>query len=320
MKAVIIGSSGHFGYALPSVAAGGVDIIGIAVTHGEDIAALERSLLSVGKKAPVYDDPALMLKNSGADIAIINTRFDLNAEYSILALGLGRSVFTEKPGALGREQSERLREAYENAPGAPFLVPMYGIRYEAPFMTAKRLLDSKTLGSVRLISSQKSYKLGSRPEFYRHRETYGGIISWVACHALDWTRWFCGREFTSVRAAASNVENHGQGDMEITSALLCTLEGGIIATVTADMLRPSSMKTHGDDRARIVTEDHILEITGGQLYLDGELTAQDAPGDIFADMLKAMRSPSPQSVRAQYSDELFAICDAVNAAYDNIIN
>jgi len=312
MKAVIIGSSGHYGYTAGEIRRGNVEIAGISVIPGEDIAPLAEFLGRLGVTAARYTSPEQMLEECDADIAIVNTRFDLNEQYAASALGRGMSVFVEKPGALGRVQAERLRTAYESAPGSPLLAAMYGIRYEAPFVTAKRLIDEGSIGEIRLISSQKSYKMGKRPEFYRRRETYGGIISWVACHALDWTRWFCGGEYTSVRAAASYACNRGNGDMEVTSALLCTLGENVIATVTADMLRPENSVTHGDDRARIVGSEHILEITGGKLYFDGGSVALDPPGDIFADMLRTLENGAAPTADA---DELFAICDAVSRAY-----
>jgi predicted dehydrogenase len=51
-----------------------------------------------------------------------------------------------------------------------------------------------SIGKVRLMNSQKSYKLGSRSEFYKHRQTYGGTIPWVGSHAIDWMYWLSGRD------------------------------------------------------------------------------------------------------------------------------
>ena len=55
-----------------------------------------------------------------------------------------------------------------------------------------------TVGQIRLMNAQKSYKLGRRNEFYKIRSTYGGTIPWVGSHAIDWLYWFSGEKFESV--------------------------------------------------------------------------------------------------------------------------
>lgn len=65
----------------------------------------------------------------------------------------------------------------------------------------------------------------------------------------------------------------------------------VIAAVTADMLRPASAPTHGDDRVRVVGTKGVIELESGIVTLiNGEAagvqTLQNEPAaDIFDDFL-----------------------------------
>ena len=55
-------------------------------------------------------------------------------------------------------------------------------------------------------------------------------------------------------------KNGGYGDLEATSQLMMTMQGGVCAQVSADYLRPANAPTHGDDRVRVVGTESVLEV------------------------------------------------------------
>ena len=107
--------------------------------------------------------------------------------------------------------------------------------------------------------------MGTRPEFYSKRALFGGLIPWVAIHAVDWAMEI-GGHCQSVAASHSTRANRGNGEMEATSALLMELDNGVIATVTADFLRPTASARHDDDRLRVTGTQGMIEAIDGKVY------------------------------------------------------
>ncbi len=183
---------------------------------------------------------------------------------------------------------------------------MMGTRYQPSFYTAWQSVKNVEIGEIRLINAQKSYKLGSRPEYYYKRDTYGGTIPWVGSHAIDWIHWFTGKKFKSVYASHSIKYNQGHGARERESTALChfTLNDDVYASVTIDYLRPQSAKTHGDDRIRIVGAKGVLEVrydeatfinneTRGREKLDANCDKQ-----IFQDFVEHVKGNSNALIQA----------------------
>lgn len=272
MNMAIIGGSGHFGFALEALGmrddlrlcavAPGVD--------GEDISALMSACRAQGLTPRVYISyKELLEREKELELATVNPWFSSAAGVSIECLERGVHVFSEKPLATTLAGLDKLEEAWQRSGCA--LGGMFNLRYCGWFRTVQKAIAEGKIGVVRQIQARKSYKLGVRPEFYRHRETFGGIIAWVGIHAMDWALQTGG----ACRRAVSlynNDYNAGHGDMDMTSAVLMELENGVIATVTADFLRPVGAPRHDDDRLRVTGTQGML------LARDGEVLLEDAAG------------------------------------------
>ena len=180
---------------------------------------------------------------------------------------------------------------------------------EAPFAGYVAITDGR-IGTVRLMDSRKSYKCGTRPFFYKSRETYPGILPWVAIHAIDWMQWLSGESYTSVHAFHSCADNRGNGDMDITASAQFMMTGEVIAAVTADMFRPGSAATHGDDRVRVVGTEGILELMQGEVTLisdkeGGKIVLPLEPeGDIFVEFLENILHGTKTDLTAENAFEV----------------
>ena len=97
------------------------------------------------------------------------------------------------------------------------------------FRAARQAVQQGAIGDPILISSQKSYKYGAkRPWFYRERKTYGGTISWVGIHALDYMEWVSGQKYTHVAAYEGNkAHSQSPGCEESNSSSRCRSFTGI---------------------------------------------------------------------------------------------
>jgi len=149
------------------------------------------------------------------------------------------------------------------------------------------------VGEIRLVNTQKSYKLGQRPDFYKKRETYGGTIPWVGIHAIDWIHWITEKKFLSVYATHSRLHNSGHGELETTALCHFTLEDEVFASLSIDYLRPHGAPTHDDDRMRIVGTKGIVEVINERVFLTDEKGHREVPlvekGQIFEDFLREIR-------------------------------
>jgi len=298
MKAVIIGSCGHYMYIWKGMKKYDIELS--AVTEG----------VACGNFTPeIYKDTeslvsALETGKTSADIAVINAEFHKNSGYAERLLRLGMHIFLEKPAATELDRLASLRIEYEKAvsanPGLQ-ICPMFGMRAEPHFMTAKRIISEGGIGKIRQIDARKSYKMGTRPKFYSEREKYGGLIPWVAIHGIDLIRWISDAEFTSVNAWHSSEYNRGNGDMEVSSISLFRMTNDIGAVVSADMLRPEKAPTHDDDRIRVVGSEGIIEVCEHKvLLIDAagakqiEPAPEDLCGDIFSRMIEYIGESSAE--------------------------
>lgn len=278
MKIVQIGAAGHYAYALPSAKQYGLVFAGLCAADAEDdLDRARRELAAYGFVPRIYSDWREMLLDTAPDIAVINTVMAKNSEIAAAALEQGVSVFCEKPAATEGKALAALEAAYREASlrykGKKNLgfCGMFGIDYLPHFETAYRFVKSGALGDIRLANAQKSYKMGRRERFYSDREKYGGTIPWVAIHAIEWIQRIGGLSPVSVTACGSTACNAGNGTMEASALCLLDCEGGRMASVSADVMRPSSAPTHDDDRLRLVGSEGILEVRGGHVFvIDGE--------------------------------------------------
>jgi hypothetical protein len=79
--------------------------------------------------------------------------------------------------------------------------------------------------------------------------------------------WYAGDRFESVFATHSRQFNAGHGTMESTATATFTLAGEVFAQVSMDVLRPDRAPSHGDDWARIVGAEGVIEVRPNELRL-----------------------------------------------------
>ncbi|MBR6765321.1 MAG: Gfo/Idh/MocA family oxidoreductase [Clostridia bacterium] len=262
MKIAIIGASGHWAYALDSLK--NHTVVGVLRGFsGEDVSSVVDTLNKNGISAPVLAELNDIFRLE-ADIAIINTRFDLNAEYTIRCLEKDIYVFSEKPLALSEAELDKMEKIKTKA----FVSAMFGISFEGWMETLREEIGK--IGEIRMINARKSYKLGVRPDFYKDKRTFGGIVPWVSIHALHWVYSLTKMQFSHVKTVTSSLENKNNGDLETTAAGIYMLENGATVTVTADYYRPEAASTWDDDRIRIVGTRGILEYEKGKVFLIDE--------------------------------------------------
>lgn len=278
MKIVQIGSSGHYGYTFNYIKKNGLEFCGIAPGVGsgyadeytrEDINGCYKHLSDNGFNPKIYDDYVEMLDEVKPDIAVVNSIYGINSQISCEALKRGINVYSDKPLATRIDKLYELKNIYDkiNKTARVFITLMLEMRCEPTFYTAKTIIESGSIGNIRLINAQKSYRLGKRPAFYNKRELMGGLIPWIAIHGIDLVKYYCPNKVVDIKAFHSRKSNSGYGDLEVSSICLYKFENEVVASVSADFLRPSNAPSHGDDRVRIVGDNGVVEVINGKVFL-----------------------------------------------------
>jgi predicted dehydrogenase len=240
---------------------------------------------------PYFASWSEMLDQTQPDLAIVSPVFGLTGSIVIACAERGIDVFCEKPIAGTLAELERV-EAAVKASGIHFGA-MHYLRVSPAFWQGARMVQDGAIGDVRLLNAQKSYRFGTRPDWYRDRDLFTGIIPWVGIHAIDWIYAFAGKKFLSVNASC-------EGTPERTALCRFDLEGGAMASVTLDYYRPEIAPTHDDDRIRCVGTEGILEVRDGMIHLmnrDGVRTiAPDPAPELFTCFLKGNDLLSPDEI------------------------
>jgi len=260
MKIGIIGGYGHFCVkAYP-----GAEFA--FACDGYDEAALARAAtLDCPRTYPSLHD---LLEDFQPDLVYIGTVYARNGLLAVSALEAGFNVVSEKPIAGDWGTWHRLREL--TASGERRIVAELTMRWKPAFRKARELIRSGAIGEPTLIRAKKSYRFGNkRPDFYRKRELFGGIIPWVAIHAIDFAAWCTDLRYEAATAIHGNRHFPDYPEMEDHAALLFRMSGGVPCIMTADFLRPEAASTPADDRLQITGTEGLLEIRGGELFETG---------------------------------------------------
>jgi predicted dehydrogenase len=265
LKAVIIGTSGHHYYAMQTLNDRRDAVLcGIASGTDGDLSSDAVNSITATAPSPCFASWQRMLDEVKPDIAIIGTRFDRNGVISLECLNRGINCFTEKAVAHSFELLNQLKESA--AENHVKIFGMHGMRYEPHFFAAYQAVKSGLIGRPSLFFGQKSYCFGNnRPDFYKHRDTYGGTILWVGIHAIDLSYWMIGN-WDNVSASHSTSSNHGYLDCESHSSMLINFADGAIGSINADFLLPGKFGSHGDDQIRVAGDLGSIWVRSGKAY------------------------------------------------------
>ena len=288
MKICLIGACGHLKQALRMLAERN-DVVIVGAAKESDH---ETAWNFLGISCKLYEDWRRMLQETNPDLAIVSPVFAHTGRVIIECAKRGIDVFSEKPVASSLEELGAVEAAIKES-GIRFCA-MHYLRYTPAFYHGAQLVKDGTIGEVRMITAQKSYKYGTRPAWYGDRSLYGGTIPWVGIHAIDWIYHFTGKRFLSVNA--QSVGN----DPELAAICQFKMEDGILAAMNIDYYRPHGATTHGDDRIRCVGTKGILEIREDRIHLitddtDTTLLPSDAP-NLFSDFLDGSTPISPDEI------------------------
>lgn len=255
MRVCFIGACGHWGQALRYLKTReDTKFCGFAPGSIE-----ENKTDSIDASIPFFEDYCTMLDVTKPDLAVVSPVFGITGKIILACASRNINVFAEKPIAATPEELEQVKNAIEKS-GIRFSA-MHYLRFTPSFYHAAQMVRNGKIGTVQMLTAQKSYKYGVRPNWYGDPKLYCGTIPWVGIHAIDWIAQFSGKRFVNV-TAKSLGENP-----EMAALCQFALEDNVIASANIDFYRPKTAVTHGDDRIRCVGTDGILEVIGNKILL-----------------------------------------------------
>lgn len=215
---------------------------------------------------PIFPSMEELISEFHPHLIYAGSVFARNGLVAAEALERNLPVVSEKPLAADWATLARLREL--TADGKRHAIAEFAMRWSTPFAKARELAASHAIGEITLIRASKSYKFGSaRPDFYRLRESFGGIIPWVASHAIDYAAWSAGLTFRQVTAQHDNRSHPDYAEMEDHAAMLFEMNNGAPCVIAADFLRPSSAPSHGDNLLHLTGTSGTVEVRNSEVTL-----------------------------------------------------
>ena len=321
MKAALIGLEGHQGAMLEGVMQ--MDDVELIAVGSDDPQKLEgmKGSRATSPETRFYADWRKLLDENELDVVGVCTVNSEHAPVLLECAARGLHLLSEKPLVTTHDDLAAAREAIEKA--GVRLSMLMTMRFEPAYKKVHDLIHEGAVGEVILATSQKSYKLGNRPQWMRDRATFGGVIPFVGIHAIDLIGWTTGCEFTEVAAWHSNVAHPDIRDMEDNASLLLRMANGGTATARVDYLRPATAPTHGDDRLRVAGSKGVLEVLGEDhritlLTHDAEPRTldPDPPDQFFVEFVRSLRGECQHRVSADDAFRLTEICLKARDAAD----
>jgi predicted dehydrogenase len=257
VRLALIGMEGHTGEVLGQLRRiPDLELAAVADPDARAMARLARSPETA--KARQYRDWRELLDRE-KDLEMVCTCGPNGGRADILVACAARKlhIVSEKPLAIERADLERIKKAV--AAAGVRLTMLLPMRFSAPYLAIKQVVDSGAIGEVAQIGAQKSYKVGERSEWLRRRATFGGTIPYIGVHMVDLMRWTSGREMVETAAFQSRVGYPELGDMENTTSTIFRMDNGGTAALRMDYLRPETAPTHGDDRLRLAGTQGVVE-------------------------------------------------------------
>lgn len=162
-----------------------------------------------------------VLSDNEVDIVLCATPNDCHKDVTVAALKAGKNVVCEKPVAMS---SSELKEMIDTANACKKLFVVHqNRRWDADFLTMKKIYDDKLLGEVFNVESRVHGSRGIPGDWRGEKEHGGGMILDWGVHIIDQMLMMIKEKITSVYCSLDHVTNELVDD---GFKMLLTFESG----------------------------------------------------------------------------------------------
>ena len=165
----------------------------------------------------------------------------LHVPWSIRAAQAGKHVLCEKPIALSAAEAEELRTARDRT--GVLIGEAFMVRAHPQWLEARRLVESGSIGPLRLVSGHFSYYRRD-PRDIRSRPEYGGgALMDIGCYPITISRWMFAAEPIEVIAQIERDPEYGVD--RLASALLRFAAGQAVFACSGQLVPFQRMEIFG---------------------------------------------------------------------------
>lgn len=258
IKFAVIGMNhGHIYGQVEAVIRGGGELVSYYAKEPDLVAAFAKrhpkAKLASGEKE-ILDDKSIQLVLSSA---IANER----APLGVRVMKSGKDFMSDKPGITTLKQLAEVRRVQKQT-GRIYSI-MYSERLEnRATVKAGELVKAGAIGKVIQTIGMGPHRMNpkTRPEWFFHKEQFGGIICDIGSHQFDQYLFFTNS--TQAEIVASQVGNTHYPqypDFEDFGDVMLRGNGGM-GYIRVDWFTPDGLKTWGDGRLTILGTDGFIEI------------------------------------------------------------
>lgn len=265
LKCGVIGL-GRLGYRHASNIASGIANASLVAASDVYQPSLDK-LVGNFPTVKTYTDYKELLKNDDIDAVIIATSTETHAEVLEAAIKSNKKVFCEKPLATNIEDAVALTKLADKY--VAFVQLGFMRRFDSAYVSAKNRIDSGDLGKpISILAIGRDP--GCPPIEFAKKS--GGLVSDMAVHDIDLTRWFFNCEAKEVFATGGVLRYPELGEIGDIDhcAITMTFENGGIA-----QLEVSRNANYGYDiRTEVICENGAAFV--GKIKDDSTLIFKDA--------------------------------------------
>ena len=214
--------------------------------------------IAAAKAKPAFKD-ALPYKNlddllaSDVDAVIIATPVYLHPEHFEAAVKAGKHIYIEKPAGLDAAGCRRVIRAADSANRKLNITFGFQQRYAPVYQSAKKLLDSGSLGSIRMahahwikgaipenarVLPKPATKEAKIREWHVWKDTFGDIIVETYVHGIDVLNWFIGGHPTRAFGCGGRTVEK-RGDIMDHCDVTFDYAGNVQAMLTGSQIAPN---------------------------------------------------------------------------------
>jgi len=183
------------------------------------------------------------------------------APIGIEAMRHGKDYMADKPGITTLAQLAEVQRVQKETKRIYSI--MYSERFEnAATVRAGELIKAGAIGQVLQTTGLGPHRMNpkARPEWFFHRERYGGIICDIGSHQADQFLFFTGSSKAVVVASqVGNIHYPQYPDFEDFGDVLLRGDQGM-GYIRVDWFTPNGLNTWGDGRLTIIGTDGFIEI------------------------------------------------------------
>jgi len=235
----------------------GAKVVGI---YDEDAGRLKAAAEQL--KAPAFADLDDLLSRR-PKVALVGAVPSDRAKLAERALRAGAAAVVDKPLALSADDLALVRRASEQT--GKRVIVLYPYRGHPLVRAARRAVREGRIGKLVRIFAAGPHKVNAptRPEWFWHPKTNGGIFEDIGSHHIDFCCWMTDDSPVWACAMEGNFDQPDHPEFRDFGQALLRFGSGVQAHVEVDWLNPHSMRNFGDTRFWVLGTSGKIELRLG---------------------------------------------------------